>query len=288
MRKKGLLLGMLLLLTLALCACGGPEKEGTSGTEDKGGSPVLSAEGLTIDGVYVDDSFVEEGTPLKMVYLFYTVTAQDKNIETSSKGVGMQINEANTYKAEQYSTAATAAPFASSYYYGGWVQDIYTGTTAKFVSTFEIPENDLTGGKTVKLSNADIPAMAEITFTTDDIQHMESGEAIAKAVDPEGYAAEMTAREDADAETTQKVKSLVNGYYWDFYVNNTAYQMEFFAPDTFELRTSFATTTGKYSVQKGYVTCVNDSNGHTTRVPYSFENGDIKLELADAYDVNEG
>ena len=66
-------------------------------------------------------------------------------------------------------------------------------------------------------------------MSTDDIQHFDGVEAMAEAIDPEGYQAELEKRAEADPERTEMVKNQINGYYWTCYVNSTTYELEFWA-----------------------------------------------------------
>lgn len=85
---------------------------------------------------------------------------------------------------------------------------------------------------------------------------------------------------------TNLVKSLINGYYWWCYVNSTKYEVEFYKPDIFEVRTSIGITNrGKYSVRNGFIFCTYDSNGVTIKIPYEIVNGDVEMNLVEAFDV---
>ncbi len=82
------------------------------------------------------------------------------------------------------------------------------------------------------------------------------------------------------------MKELINGYYWQFYVNSTAYELEFWAENNFEVRTSLGTSnSGTYSVRNGYLFCTYPDTGYTIEIPYEFADGDISLDLTDAFDV---
>ena len=96
----------------------------------------------------------------------------------------------------------------------------------------------------------------------------------------------MVAFDEADAETTKLVKSQINGFYWWCYVNYTTYEVEFWSENNFEVRSSLGVTNqGTYSVRNGYIFCTYYSNGTTIRIPYEIVNGDVEMDLADAFDV---
>ena len=47
-------------------------------------------------------------------------------------------------------------------------------------------------------------------------------------------------------------------------------------------------TNGTYTVKNAYIILENSATGAVNNVPYSWGESDIKLELADAFDVKEG
>lgn len=272
--KKIISVVLIVMLALSLCACGG-EKNKT----------VYETENLKIDGICVDDSYADKnGRPLKMVYLFYTVNAGDTNIEIDSKNTEITIDENNTYVSDHLNSAV-ARKYISNYYYSSYIEDVYVGETKKIMTAFEIPEGDLELGKTITFFDSQIKDMKDIRMNTDDIQHFSSAEQLAEAMDPEGYAAEMLARENANEATTNAVKKIINGYYWEFYVNNTYYELEFSAPNNFEIRTALGKNSGTYSIKNGYIFCTYPSNQYTVEIPYKLVNGDIDLDTVSAFSV---
>jgi len=285
MKRRTLALFLAAMMSLSLTACGG----GTSETpaDAPADSQAVENDVVKIDGICVDDSYLEEdGSPLRLVYLFYTVNAGDANLQLASTSTQMTIGEANTYSAEHL---PKASEFAPNYYYSSYLEDVYVGGTLQVVSTFKVPEGDLAAGKSITLSNTHIPEMAELTLSTDDLQHFNSAEELCAAMDPEGYAEELDKRSPADEATTAQAKGYLNGYYWSFYVNNTSYEIEFYSGDTFEVRTSLGTSnSGTYTVDKGYITCTYPNlPDNPVRIPYTFADNDIDLDTTYAFDVNE-
>lgn len=291
--KKFLVSLLLMAMCFSLVACGGnsattenengdTETAVEEASEEKG---VLKTDVVEIEGICVDDSYTaEDGSPLKIVYLFYNLNAGDSNLEIDSKYTTMTINDTNSYESEILSKSA--AKFMPSYLYSGYINDVYVGSTQKVLATFQIPEGDLTEGKTITLTDTQIPTIEELSFTTDVVKHFASADELAQAMDSEGYAKMMDMRNPADEARTAEVKGLINGYYWDFYVNKTSYQIEFWADNNFELRTAFGTNGGTYTVQNGYVFCTYSSNGYVVEIPYTIENGKIDLDFTEAFDVN--
>ena len=305
MRKWTILL-LTAALALSLSACGGgntppadsgnaASNEGTAGP-DTSATPeaeepetlasVTTTDYMTIDGICVDDSYQDEdGSPLKMVYLLYTLTAPEENLQIDSTYTTLTINDANSYESE-HDPSAPAIRYMPNYYYSSYIEAVYMGTSLQVAATFLIPEADLAPGRSITLSDSQIPDVDKIRLSTDDIEHFGSSKELAQAMDPDGYETVMVAYEEADAETTAQVKELINGYYWQFYVNNTAYELEFWAENNFEVRTSLGTSnSGTYSVRNGYLFCTYPDTGYTIEIPYEFADGDISLDLTDAFDV---
>lgn len=275
--KKITVLILALVIALSLVACGG--SSGGSGSSSKA---VMSSKTVTIDAVCVDDSYRDKDeSPLRMVYVFMTLTPAEENLKTSSKSLYMTIGETNTYTAENY---PDANEYADSYYYHSYLEDIYVGTTFKLVSTLLVPEGDLAAGKTVTLGNSDVADITEIHFTTDDIQHFNSDEEITKAVDPDGYAAAMAAREPADAETAAFVKNYITNYRFSLSMYGITYELTF-KGDSFNLKTQLGSNGGTYAIQKGYIVCTYDSNGHSVEIPYTIEGDKVDLDTVSAFDV---
>ena len=284
MKRKTLALFLAALMALSLTACGGGSSDAPSDTSTE--TAAVENDVVKIDGICVDDSYQDnDGSPLRLVYLFYTVNAGDTNLQLASTSTQMTIGETNTYSAEHI---PHAGEFAPNYYYSSYLEDVYVGSTLQVVSTFKIPEGDLSSGKAITLSNSNVPELADLTLSTDDIQHFNSAEELCAAIDPEGYAEELDKRSPADEETTALAKGYLNGYYWSFYVNNSSYEIEFYSGDTFEVRTSLGTSNGgSYTVDKGYITCTYPNVDQPIRIPYTFENNDIDLDTTYAFDVKE-
>ena len=293
--KKLITLLLAAALVLSLAACGGgndtpsTDTNTPSGGEDTPDTPefVTSTDYMTIDGICVDNSYVDDGSPLKLVYLFYTLSSNDENLQIDSVNTELTINDGNTYVAEHLSSTASVSKYMPNYLYSGYIEDVYMGTSINVMATFKIPEADLAAGRTITISDTQIPDVDKILLSTDDIKTFDSAEEIAEFIDPDGYAEVLLLREEADADTTAKVKNLINGCYWSFYVNNTGYEIEFWAENNFEVRTNLGTSnSGTYSVRNGYIFCTYPGmEDKPVEIPYAFTENDIKLELTDAFSV---
>ena len=283
-------LGALLLATMMGFCLNGCSKEvvddnAETQTQEITQELVTETEVVSIDGLYVDDSYVdEESSQLKRVYLFYTLSSDDANMEIDSKYTELTINDGNTYESGLY---PGACDWMSSYYYSSFIEDVYMGDELKVAAIFEVPEADLAADRSITLSDNQIPTIEDIRLSTNDIIRCSSAEEIAQMIDPEGYENEQYLRAEADAETTERVRSAINNRYWVFYTNNFSYRTEFSAPNNFTTYTGGAAASGVYTVANGYVILTNDSNGFVTHVPYTWNGGEIELDLPAGYSIYE-
>lgn len=240
---------------------------------------------IIVDGICVDDSYKDDADEsLRMVYLFYTLNSGDQNLEIDSKYTELIFEETNTYSSEHY---PGVCKYMGSYYYSSYIEKVYLGSTIKVVATLEIPEAELVHGRKITIRDNQLPDEEELLLLTDDIQHFNSVEEIAKVMDPTAYAEEMQKREPADSSTTEMVKNLLNGYYWSFYVNFTSYKLEFSEPNTFSVTTSLGSNSGTYLVKKGYIVCTYPSTGNSVEIPYEIKEEKIELDAVAAFDVKE-
>lgn len=240
---------------------------------------------ITVNGFCVDDSYVDDdGSPLKMVYLFYTMTADSSNLEIDSKYTKMYIGD-NMYEADHFADESAACEYTPNYYYGSYIKDVYVGESVNVVATFYVPAGDLESGSEVRLEDTQIPDAETLSFSTGDFQHFGSPEEIAMCMDPEGYEHTMFLYEEADDARAEEVRSLLNGYQWTFYVNNLAYELEFWSYDNFSVTTAFGEQTGTYSVRNGYVFCTYPSTNYTVKIPYEIVNGEMDLDTIAGFDV---
>lgn len=253
----------------------------TASGNDKGGTVVKETDYMTIEGVYVDNSYsTEDNENMRFLYIFYTAHTNDQNLKIDSKSMNIKINDANTYKAVR---SKKESRYLRNYHNSAYLKEVYVGEEGKFVETFEVPEGDLEAGRTISISKSQIPDADKIRLTTDEITFCDSPEEVAEKADPEGYEEEMWALDDADSEVVAAVKEEINGYQWDVNANNMKYQIEFWEPNEYELRTSFNTSGGTYEVKNGYIICTNDIDGKI-EIPFTYENGSVKVDVISAFD----
>ena len=284
-RRNFLLAGSLGLVgTLGTVGCGG-----TSATteQEAPGDPstVTETSTVTIDGLYVNDAYVnEENDQLKLLYLLYTLHPEDENLEISSAGTTLTINDKNEYQSERHMGACT---YMASYYYSDFIEHVYMGEELKVAETFEVPAADLEAGRSITIENYHVEDFAEVLLSTDDIVHCESAEALAQTADPDGYAEAQRLREPADEATAATVSNAINGYYWSFFTNNTSYRIEFYAPNNYTLSTMGIETTGTYQVTNGFVICTNGTTGAVNELPYTLNGTSVELDPATGFSVYE-
>lgn len=253
----------------------------TASGDNKGGSVVKETDYMTIDGVYVDNSYsTKDNENMRFLYIFYTAHTKDQNLKIDSKSMNVKINDANTYKAVR---SKKESRYLRNYHNSAYLKEVYVGEEGRFVETFEIPKGDLEAGRTISISKSQIPDADKIRLTTDEIIFCDSPEEVAEKADPEGYEEELWALEDADSEVVAAVKEEINGYQWDVNANNMKYQIEFWEPNEYELRTSFNTSGGTYEVKNGYIICTNDIDGKI-EIPFTYEDGEVKVDVISAFD----
>lgn len=299
--KKIIALLLVLATCISLCACGGseekqPEPATTEApvettappTETTIPAPVFITETdhCILDGIYVDTSFVDESNPsMKMVYVCFTAQTNDKNLDISSKLCKLTFESGNTYSSETFSKAS--GKYLSSYYYDNSIAHVYIGESKKVLVTFMVPEGEFKVSSNMTIAPYGMPDDEKLFVSVEDVLFCDSVDVLAQTADAEGYAAELLKHEPADEETITKVKAAINGYKWNFFVNSTAYEIEFYSPNKFELRVkSFGVTNGgTYEILNGYVVCTYDSNGSVVEIPFSWGTNDIDLDVITAFEV---
>lgn len=299
--KKIIALLLALAMCLSLCACGSADqKQSTSiateavmetlpvPTETTIPAPVFITETAhcILDGIYVDNSFVDENNPsMKMVYVCFTAYTNDKNLDLSSKVCQLTFESGNTYSSETFSKAS--GKYLSSYYYDNSITHIYIGESKKVLTTFMVPEGEFKVSSTMTITPYGLPDGEKLFVSVEDVNFFDSVDALAQTADADGYAAELLKHEPADGDTVAKVKAAINGYKWNFFVNSTSYEIEFYSPNKFELRVNAfgVANGGTYEVLNGYVVCTYDSNGSVVEIPFSWGPNDIDLDVISAFAV---
>ena len=256
----------------------------SAANENKEESTVKETDYMTIEGIYVDNSYsTKDNENMRFLYIVYNAHTDSQNLQIDCKSMNITINDANTYKAVR---SKKESRYLRNYYNGAYLKDVYVGEEGKFVETFEVPKGDLEAGRSISISKSQIPDADKIKITTDDIVFCDSPEEVAEQADPEGYEEEMWALEDADSDRANAVKNEINGYQWDVSANSMNYQIEFWEPNEYELRTQINTSGGTYEVKNGYIICTNDMDGKI-EIPYTYEDGAVDVDVISAFDFNK-
>ena len=245
---------------------------------------------IKFDSIYIDSSYESSESPnIKRVYVFYNVFTNDQNLENfTSNSLTMKINDTNSYEAKN--AVGVGRIFKNWYYKGDGIRDIYIGEDVKVMSTFIMPEAELAPGREITFETSKIPDIDEIRISTDEVVTCASPEEIAQAMDPEGLAAEEVAQQQADEETTKKVRDTINGYVLSTSFgsngNKASVFIAFDAPNTYEVGIgtqpmgSNVTGSGKYTVKNGYVSYYAENTDTTVDIPWIMtDEGKVQLDI---------
>ena len=249
---------------------------------------VTSCDYMSIDGIYVDDSYVaDDGSNSKMVYVFYTLTAPDSGLQTSSADMFLEINSESTLQSS--SALDTVLPETSStyvdhleksYYFDNVIETIQYGTEFKVMSAFITRASLLEDENYLRFVMNDIPGSEKLVVPMTDVVTCSSHEEIAQLADPDGYAQELSNHEPADTETANAVISAISGYEYYMYYGGLRLGFYFEAPNYFEERTSGMNNSGTFIVLNGYLQCTY-YDGDTIEIPWEWtEDGGVDIDVS--------
>lgn len=284
MKKNKLLLIILIFGLFFFTGCGKEDNE-KKGDTPKKESAVLSTKGLSVDGIYQDESY--ENEKLSLIYVFYTVDKVEKNATLFSSSLKMKINDTNEYKA---TVSSNNVPMFTNYAYSDFGKKVYVGDTFKMCSTIEVAKGDLEAGRNIVFSHSEIEGFKDLKLKTDDIKKKANLDEISKDLDESVYTTKKTEEDNmmkaVDAATLNMFKKSVNGYYFEFYSNVgtkiSKQKLEFDAPNKFVISTSMGlSNSGTYDVKNGYVV-LNYKTGMSVKIKYKFENNDVSLLNAES------
>ena len=121
-------------------------KETSSSSTNQNNENLLANDNITINGIYLNQGHTnKEG--LKQIVVFYTIKAGDKNIDVSSNGFNLKINNTNTYSP----TVESDTPNFTEYYYSEFIEHVYVGKTLNVAATFNVPDGDLSPDKDIAI-----------------------------------------------------------------------------------------------------------------------------------------
>lgn len=251
---------------------------------------VTSSDYFSLDGAYLDTSYVDpDGSNGQMLYVFYTLTAPDSGLKTTSNSVSLRICDEETVRSGNTMTGdlSTADMDASgglmtSYYYDNTVETVQYGTQFKVVSTYMVSPAQMEAGHFLLFEDSDVPGIDSIVVPVENVVVCSSPEEIAEIADPAGVEAARAAHEPADEATVQAVNDAIN--FYEFYAIYSGLTLKYYfeAPNYFEERSTGQGNSGTYQVQQGYIACTYD-NGNTVDIPWEWdENGSISLDIITA------
>ena len=264
------------VVPLAGCSGGAATTQGGAATTQAADDSVTESGEVKLDGIYVNDSYQSETNEnYRLVYALLTITPATKTLTVSPSNYVMKIGE-HEYDSTYVSGSTN---FMKSYYYSeNTCEEVALGDSGKLALTFEVLKDDLEGDETITFSktSADFEGLEDLKISASKVEHAESQDALAKAADPDGYAAEETARQDADEETTANVNNAIVNRYW----LTTAYKVEFFEGNRYEASVGSASGQGTYSVKNGYIVLQSDAGTDPTCIPWSWDSdGSIDLDI---------
>ena len=245
------------------CSCGEKETETIPKID-----AVISTDEFSVNGIYIDSSYAESG--LNLVYLFYTLSAKTTNLTANQLLIDIEINGTNTYEPI---TIKDYIPYYTDYYYSSYNEDVYIGSSLNVCQTYEIPKGEFAEEKLVLLNSTYID-VSDIQFTTNAVKSLSGIANIAKdlneSVYTKKYQEEQAMLEKVDSATAKAIKAGLNGYYWTFYAYPSSYQIEFSAPNNFDISSGFGlSNSGTYTVHAGCIVLYYPSNGEEIIVPFT-------------------
>ena len=270
------------LATLTLTGCAQNEQTAPEPEPEK--TSVWSTDDVTIDGVYVNDAYVNEEHPsLKLCYVFTTLHPQSGTYDVSSFGFyQLTVSNEDDSEGSQYESICESDRYGAwmpSYHYSRTIKEVFAGEELKILFTFEVPETELGEGHVLTFSDDRVTGLEGIEILSSDIKHAESAEAMAQTADPEGYQKQLEMRSPASEDVAAGIMSELDGY--EFFASMPGLSAKcLFSGNTYTMNSLGATVTGSYEVMNGYLVLTNDVNGTQSWVPWERkDDGSLDLDL---------
>ena len=239
---------------------------------------------MTMDGLYLDDSYVDEKSDvLKAVHVVYTV-GSDNNFDVNYHTLKLKIGE-NSYEGEHIDQFDSLDDKIPNVIHTDVLNDttIYAGESRQVLVTYLVPEADLEAGKEITFSDSEGLGSSNIKMSTNDIIRISSVNELAQAIDPNGYASYQAKYNPATADTAEVVSNQLNGYYFATVYNGMSIRYEFAAPNAYTATVSGQSTTGTYEVLNGFIKLTVDSTGYESYAPYTLdESGKLNVSFLSA------
>lgn len=255
---------------------------------------IASSDYISDIKLYVDDSYTGSD---RLLYVTYTVTATDRNIEffyytqgQSSVGSGatVTLNGLNNYYDLFSANSALSKPFEITELKSpSEGQLIKVGEKVDFISAFIISDADISeNGKLVLNLKATDKFNEKEEISLNELIHIQSGEILARSISPDGMTEEEKALaeeiEEIDKDTEEKLQKALKGT-WEFTIEDIKTEMTFKDGKYTETQikgeedsSSKVTAKGTYSIRKKVI-LVSLNNGGQLRISYTYSDNTLKL-----------
>ena len=219
--------------------------------------PVLSNDDITIDGIFVDDSWRDKDSESsRLVVAVYTLTPASENLRTTADDLNLIIGDNRYDGYEHHNDVDLILPnywkkHLANCYSSNTIRELYAGDTHKFFTLYRIPQVNLEETE-IKFDHDEVDA-STLHMTSEQIIICEDTEALVKQADPEGYEKtqdDLTPVSDSEAAA---VGNALSGWTYTAY-STISTKLEFTGVNTFKFTIIGAgSREGTYEVTKGYL-----------------------------------
>ena len=250
--------------------------------------PVLSNDDITIDGIFVDDSWRDKDSESsRLVVAVYTLTPSSENLKTTADDLNLIVGDNRYDGYEHHNDDDLMLPnywkkHLVNCYSSNIIQDLYAGDTHKFFTFYRIPQVNLEETE-IEFDHDEVDA-SKLHMTSDQIIICEDTEALVKQADPEGYEKTQDALTPVSDSEAAAVRNALNGWMYTSY-SKISTELAFTGVNTFELSITVGGSTvsreGTYEVTKGYLLGTYPGvDNPTIMVPY------WEADTENGYDAN--
>ncbi len=283
MTKKIVAFFLAVLMLFSLCGCKNKEPE------------IYESNAIENLSLYVNNSYKGEKF---MVYCLYTVKAIENDVtffyftqngSSIGSGATLTVNSVNEYDDLYCANPVASAPFEiTSLTNAALGQTLKKGESLDFVSAFLVNKDDLTvNGKIVLTVIAKNGYCEKQEIPISKINYIESGEALARKIAPDGKTEEELLREQEiekiDGELLTQTEKALEGT-WEYEYDGVKSELTFSKGSFKEVKTKkdaekpYETLKGTYSIRKKVI-LVTLSSGEEKRIPYTFQNEKLTISF---------
>ena len=229
-----------------------------------GGEPVLSSDEITINGVYLDDSWRSKNSDVdRVVVVSYTLTPS-KNVQTYADALGINTDGKGHGGLDHLNDTEFLLPnywlkHMPNFVNGNTNHEYAAGDTINMVAFYRIPQTELENTE-IKFSHSDVSGAKKLHMSSDDIVICEDTESLVKQIDPEGYQQTIDALTPLSTEESNELAYALLS--WEFSAGETIgslwvnYKLSFTGINEFSFSTSgLGTRSGTYVATKEYILC---------------------------------